>query len=295
MANKNRTAQCCSETSAASATMPETWSAVWTPVSLVYWSPTTYQTIRQMTYSRNGHEQTAINMHCDKCLREDRAAWVETLIRTSSSYGEVRIASRTPLLTQPKASEGLPCGSELKNPPASAETQVWPLGQEDPLEKEMASLSSILAWRIPWTEEAGGLQSIGHKELDTTERLSNSNNKVSESKGGCLGGREPPTGGGRGPRSWARGAGQGSGTGDRAAGTQTTGRAGSRRSPDAAVRRGLALEDSCARCGLWVLSWSDRKSLERFNSAVMWRACARARTRTCVCVPVQWCGWCMCV
>ena len=124
MANKNRTAQCCSETSAASATMPGTWSAVWTPVSLVYWSPTTYQTIRQTTYSRNGHEQTAINMHCDKCLREDKAAWVETLIRTSSSYGEVRIASRTPLLTQPKASEGLPCGSELKNPPASAETQV---------------------------------------------------------------------------------------------------------------------------------------------------------------------------
>ena len=41
------------------------------------------------------------------------------------------------------------------------ETQVWPLGQEDPLEKEMATRSSILAWSIPWTEEPGGLQSIG--------------------------------------------------------------------------------------------------------------------------------------
>ena len=44
-------------------------------------------------------------------------------------------------------------------------------GQEEPLEKEMATHSSILAWRIPWTEELGGLQSTGHKELDTTERL----------------------------------------------------------------------------------------------------------------------------
>ena len=42
-------------------------------------------------------------------------------------------------------------------------------GREDPLEKEMATHSSILAWRIPWTEEPGGLQSMGHKELDMTE------------------------------------------------------------------------------------------------------------------------------
>ena len=41
------------------------------------------------------------------------------------------------------------------------ENQVQSLGQEDPLEKEMATLSSILAWRIPWTEELGGLQSMG--------------------------------------------------------------------------------------------------------------------------------------
>ena len=41
------------------------------------------------------------------------------------------------------------------------ETQVWVLGQEDPLEKGMATHSSILAWRIPWTEEPGGLQPMG--------------------------------------------------------------------------------------------------------------------------------------
>ena len=42
------------------------------------------------------------------------------------------------------------------------------LGWEDPLEKEMATHSSILAWRIPWTEEPGGLQSMGSKESDMT-------------------------------------------------------------------------------------------------------------------------------
>jgi len=45
------------------------------------------------------------------------------------------------------------------------------LGQEDPLEKEMATHSSILAWRIPWTEEPGGYSPWGRKESDTTERL----------------------------------------------------------------------------------------------------------------------------
>ena len=49
----------------------------------------------------------------------------------------------------------------VKNLPAIQETQVQSLGGEDPLEKEMATHSSILAWRIPWTEEPGGLQSIG--------------------------------------------------------------------------------------------------------------------------------------
>ena len=48
----------------------------------------------------------------------------------------------------------------VKNLPAMQETWVQSLGQEDPLEKEMATHSSILAWRIPWTEESGGLQSI---------------------------------------------------------------------------------------------------------------------------------------
>ena len=51
------------------------------------------------------------------------------------------------------------------------ETWVQFLGQEGPLEKEMATDSRTLAWKIPWTEEPGRLQSMGRKELDTTEQL----------------------------------------------------------------------------------------------------------------------------
>ena len=59
----------------------------------------------------------------------------------------------------------------VKNPPAMRETWVWSLSWEDPL-KDMATQSSILAWRIPWTEEPGGLYSPwGYKESDTTEQL----------------------------------------------------------------------------------------------------------------------------
>ena len=59
----------------------------------------------------------------------------------------------------------------VNNPPAMQKMWVPSLGREDPLEKEMATLSSTLAWRIPWTEEPGGLQSMGSQESDMTERL----------------------------------------------------------------------------------------------------------------------------
>ena len=53
----------------------------------------------------------------------------------------------------------------LKRLPAMRETSVRSLGREDPLEKEMATHSSILAWRIPWMEELGGLQSTGSQRV----------------------------------------------------------------------------------------------------------------------------------
>ena len=55
----------------------------------------------------------------------------------------------------------------IKNLPSTRESQV--LGQEDPLEKGMATHFDILAWRIPWTEESGDLRPCGCKELDMTE------------------------------------------------------------------------------------------------------------------------------
>ena len=63
---------------------------------------------------------------------------------------------------------GFPGGSAVKNPSAMRETQemgIWSLGQENPLEKGMAAPSSIPARRIPWTEEPGGLWSIGWQRV----------------------------------------------------------------------------------------------------------------------------------
>ena len=66
----------------------------------------------------------------------------------------------------------------IKNLPAKQETWVWSLVQEDPLEEDMAMPSSILAWEIPWTEEPGGLQSVGsqrarHNLVETTANYIN--------------------------------------------------------------------------------------------------------------------------
>ena len=61
-----------------------------------------------------------------------------------------------------------PVAQMVKNLPATQESWVRSLGQEDPLEKEMATLSNILAWKIPWTEELSRIQSMGLQEPDIT-------------------------------------------------------------------------------------------------------------------------------
>ena len=61
--------------------------------------------------------------------------------------------------------KGFPGGSAVKNPPAIKETRVLFLGWEDPLEKEMATHSSIFAWTIPWTEEPDKLQLMGSQRV----------------------------------------------------------------------------------------------------------------------------------
>ena len=66
---------------------------------------------------------------------------------------------------------GFPSSLVVKNPPAMQVMQeMWiqSLGQEDPLEMEMATHSTIPVWEIPWTEDSGRLQSMGSQELDTT-------------------------------------------------------------------------------------------------------------------------------
>ena len=74
----------------------------------------------------------------------------------------------------------------VKNLPAVQETQVRSLGQENPLEKEMATHSSILAWKISWTEEPGGLQSMGSQ---TVEHDWVTNTYLADEKAEFLGGQ----------------------------------------------------------------------------------------------------------
>ena len=84
----------------------------------------------------------------------------------------VREAHIRPLLV---LTWGFPGGSAVKNLPAVQELQeiqVWSLGQEDPLEKGMATHSSILAWRIPWTEKPAGIQSMWSQSWTWLKRLS---------------------------------------------------------------------------------------------------------------------------
>ena len=76
----------------------------------------------------------------------------------------------------------------VKSLPAVQETQVPSLGQEDPLEKGMATHSSILAWRIPWTEEPGGLQSMGSQRVvhDWSDLVPASSDRFSSSFPICI-------------------------------------------------------------------------------------------------------------
>ena len=71
--------------------------------------------------------------------------------------------------------QGFPSGSVVKNTPVMQKLQVQSFGREDPLQKAMATHSSILSWESLWTEEPGRLQSMGSQKSDTTYRL-NSNN-----------------------------------------------------------------------------------------------------------------------
>ena len=103
-----------------------------------------------------GFSSKSTGVGCHRLLQE---LWLQGYIATTKSTGY--IVTWASLLTQ-----------SVKNLPAMQETRVWSLGWENPLEKEMATHSSILSWRILWTEEPGGLQSMWLQELDTRVELS---------------------------------------------------------------------------------------------------------------------------
>ena len=88
-----------------------------------------------------------------------REAWSAVVHRVTKSH-------RHDLATeqQQQIVLGFPGGTVVKNPPAVQETQVQSLGWEDLLGKEMGTHSSILTWEIPWTEESGGLQTMGSQK-----------------------------------------------------------------------------------------------------------------------------------
>ena len=93
------------------------------------------------------------------------------LLCLKGKYNGSQISRNIKSIEYASISFGLPWGSVGKEFTCNGETWVQSLGWEDPLEKGPAAYSSILAWRIPWTEEPGRLQSMESKESDTTERL----------------------------------------------------------------------------------------------------------------------------
>ena len=87
---------------------------------------------------------------------------VATGLEKVSFHSNPKVRQYQRMLKLPHNCTDLPLVAQrLKHLPVMQETWVRSLGQEDPLEKEMATHSSILAWRIPWMEEPGGLQSTG--------------------------------------------------------------------------------------------------------------------------------------
>ena len=96
---------------------------------------------------------------------------MEIEIESGSVYSTFGFVSRAVMKKERK--KKMPYTEWVKNLSATQGTQVQSLGQEDPLEKKMATHCNILAWEIPWTEEPDWLQSMGLKESETTYRLNN--------------------------------------------------------------------------------------------------------------------------
>ena len=97
----------------------------------------------------------------NKCILSKPSTPPYTLTHQQEVFQEEEKSCQRGIRLWPSSLPGFPDGSAEKNQPATQETQVRSLGGKDPLGKEMATHSSIPAWKIPWTEEPGGLQSMG--------------------------------------------------------------------------------------------------------------------------------------
>ena len=94
---------------------------------------------------------------------------LEIILKPSPLSGSVKKSSSTKLVPgAKKIGVGFPGGLPVKNPPPRQKMLVQFPGQEDPLEKDMTTHSSILVWKIPWTEDPGGYSPWGRKESDMT-------------------------------------------------------------------------------------------------------------------------------
>ena len=105
---------------------------------------------------------------------------------------------------------GFPTGLAVMNLPAMQETWVWSLSREDPLEEGVSTHSGMLAWRVPWTEEAGGLQSLGSQRVGREH----TGIRVQQASQGALAVKHPlANAGGTGGTLWIPGLGRSPGGG----------------------------------------------------------------------------------
>ena len=136
-------------------TCRNTYRYVYTYVSLDRYIPSFYH-LRNSLVAKS--IPTAQILVSSTMIQSEETVFLREMVDSSSGQGKYKMNVEHLM--------GFPVGSVVKNPPANARVQS--LGREDPLEKEIATHSSILAWGIPWTEEPGRLQSMGLQELDMT-------------------------------------------------------------------------------------------------------------------------------
>ena len=152
--------------------------AAWTKTGLMWYLSTHYVTLLQAVSLEGTYDAITMNTSSHRFSEGGNHIWfLQYKFRVSWAHHRSSVNVWCWLNTLSSL-----VAQRLKHLPAMQETWVQSLGREDPLEKEMATHSSILAWRIPWTEEPGGL----HRVAKSQTRLSNFTHSLTHSNtGGC--------------------------------------------------------------------------------------------------------------